>query len=203
MSDKPHILIVEDEPLIAADIEEVCLDNGYFVSGTAYNMEQAMTFLEGKKVDYVLLDIRLGDADKGLVIGKILSEDYFIPFSYITSFDDAKTIQAARATRPVGYLIKPFRAQDIKVQIELGMDIHGRIASGNFPSLSRINKLLSTALSEREYDILQKIYKGKSNLEIAEDTFISMNTVKSHLKNIFVKFDVKSRAELINKLIEL
>lgn len=195
------ILIVEDEPLIADDIRETCIENEYDVAGVAYSKEQAFELLESKQVDYVLLDIQLGEKDDGLVIGKKLSEEYFIPFSYISSFSDTATVSKARDTSPTGYLVKPFRARDIIIQIELGMDISQRGKKANIPAIDTINKLATDAISEREYDVIKELCKGKSNLEIAENLFVSMNTIKTHLKNIFSKMEVKSRAELVNKLL--
>lgn len=195
------ILIVEDEPLIADDIRETCIENEYDVAGVAYSKEQAFEILESKQVDYVLLDIQLGEKDDGLVIGKKLSKEYFIPFSYISSFSDTATVSKARDTSPTGYLVKPFRARDIIIQIELGMDISQRGKKANIPAIDTINKLATDAISEREYDVIKELCKGKSNLEIAENLFVSMNTIKTHLKNIFSKMEVKSRAELVNKIL--
>lgn len=197
---KIAILIVEDEPLIANDIKETCLENGFNVAGVAYSQDEAYKILESKQVDYVLLDIQFADKDDGLLIGKKLSEEYFIPFSYISSFSDAATVGKARNTSPTGYLVKPFRSRDIIIQIELGMDIAQRGSKSALPGIDSINKLALDPISEREYDVIKELYMGKSNLEIAENLFVSMNTVKTHLKSIFSKLDVKSRTELVNKI---
>jgi DNA-binding NarL/FixJ family response regulator len=197
---KISILIIEDEPLIAEDINQTCLENNLYVAGVAYTKKKAFEILETKKVDYVLLDIQLGDKRDGLEIGQQLTDDYFIPFSYITSFSDTKTLAEAKGTKPSGYLTKPFRNRDILIQIELGLDIASRTQKSNFPSLSILNKNTLAELSAREYEVICELCKGKANLEIAETLFVSMNTVKTHLKSIFYKFDVKSRVELINKV---
>jgi len=191
------VLIIEDEPLIANDIREICLDHGIRVAGIAYSFSQARDLLETQSIDYVLLDIKLGDNDDGLTLGKLLHEEYFIPFSYVTSFSDSATLNAARATQPNGYLVKPFRPKDILIQIQLGYDISLRQTKHELPAFEEVNKTLLEPLSQREYDVLVEVCKGKSNMEIAESLFVSMNTVKSHLKNIFFKFQIKSRAELL------
>jgi DNA-binding NarL/FixJ family response regulator len=194
------ILIVEDEPLIADDIKETCLENGFEVAGVAYTKEEAIELLDSKQVNYVLLDIQLGSKDDGLAIGQKLSQEYYIPFSYISSFSDSTTVNKARDTSPTGYLVKPFRARDIIIQIELGMDISQRGSKTTIPTIEMVNKLATDAISLREYEVLQELCKGKSNLEIAEQLFVSMNTIKTHLKSIFSKMSVKSRTELINRL---
>jgi DNA-binding NarL/FixJ family response regulator len=195
------VLIVEDEPLIAEDIKQTCLENNIDVAGIAYNLKEAVTILEEKKVDYVLLDIQLGSSNDGLEIGNRLSKEYFIPFSYITSFSDTKTLSEVKLTKPAGYLTKPFRNRDIVIQIELGLDIASRIQKSEIISLKQVNKISLDELTQREYEVVLEICKGKSNLEISEVLYVSMNTVKTHLKNIFSKLDVKSRTELFNKVI--
>lgn len=197
---KISVLIVEDEPLIANDIKEICMEGEMAVAGVAYTLSQARDLLETKSVDYVLLDIKLGEREDGLVLGKLLHDEYFIPFSYITSFSDSETVSAARSTNPNGYLVKPFRPNDILIQIQLGMDIYLRSSKNSVPSLLELNKIAFEELSIREYDVLVEVCKGKSNMQVAESLFVSMNTVKSHLKNVFFKCEVKSRAELINKV---
>lgn len=195
------ILIVEDDPLIASYLEDICHDHGFLVSGTAYSLVKAIEILEKKTVNYVLLDINLDGKDDGLLLGKMLNQEYFIPFSYITSFSDTKTVEEARTTKPNGYLIKPFRPEDILVQIQLGMDISERVISKSIPPLDEVNRYALDSLSPREYEVLEKLCDGLSNAEIADHLFLSMNTVKSHLKNIFSKFDTKSRSELINLIL--
>lgn len=195
------VLIVEDEPLIAEDIKQTCIENNIDVAGIAYNLEDAVAILEEKKVDYVLLDIQLGDSNEGLEIGNRLSKEYFIPFSYITSFSDSKTLAEVKLTKPSGYLTKPFRNRDIIIQIELGLDIASRLQKTELISLKEVNKISMDELTQREFQVVLEICNGKSNLEISEVLFVSMNTVKTHLKNIFSKLDVKSRTELIHKII--
>lgn len=148
----------------------------------------------------MLLDIQLGNSNDGLEIGKRLSEEYFIPFSYITSFSDAQIVAQVKLTKPSGYLTKPFRNRDIIIQIELGLDIAARLHKPEMPNLKQINKMVTAELTQREYEMIIELCNGKSNIEIANSLFVSMNTVKTHLKNIFSKLDVKSRTELITKV---
>jgi DNA-binding CsgD family transcriptional regulator len=73
------------------------------------------------------------------------------------------------------------------------------VDSNDTPEVIKINKYLHDPLSMREFEILNLISTGKTNREIAELTFISENTVKYHLKNIYVKLDVKNRTEALRK----
>ncbi len=61
------------------------------------------------------------------------------------------------------------------------------------------NKLVATGLSEREYDVLKLMAQGMSNKEIAEKLFVSMNTVKTHAGNLFVKLNAKRRTQAVQQ----
>ena len=74
---------------------------------------------------------------------------------------------------------------------------------GNFDmSLEEINKKLVTPLSEREYDVFLQIFTQKTNSEIAEELFVSINTVKTHLKNLYNKLGVSNRNEAIGAVLK-
>ena len=69
-------------------------------------------------------------------------------------------------------------------------------------SLEEINKKLVTPLSEREYDVFLQIFTQKTNSEIAEELFVSINTVKTHLKNLYNKLGVSNRNEAIGAVLK-
>jgi len=113
------VLIVEDEFIIAEDIQRTLLFCGYKVFGVAYSYEQALDLLKQGKPDIVLLDITLDHQRSGLVLGKMLSSELQIPYVYVTSHADAGTLKDARYTHPSGYLVKPFRREAIVNMIEV------------------------------------------------------------------------------------
>ncbi|MFT6336526.1 MAG: ATP/maltotriose-dependent transcriptional regulator MalT [Saprospiraceae bacterium] len=71
-----------------------------------------------------------------------------------------------------------------------------------FPLEEKVNAALIKALSSKEYIVLKNIWKGKSNAEIAEEFFVSVNTVKTHITKLYGKLDVNSRAQAINKALK-
>ncbi|MGD0080498.1 MAG: response regulator [Methanoregula sp.] len=115
------VLIVEDDDIIAR-VEEWRLKNlGYEVSGRARTGAEAMELVGKSKPDLVLMDINLkGDID-GIETAKLIKKGFNIPVIYVTSHSDGPTLERAKATRPDGFINKPFDDKDLRVAIELAM----------------------------------------------------------------------------------
>ncbi len=193
------ILIVEDEPVIAADIELTLLNCGYRIAGIAYSSTQALDMIVNRQPDLVLLDIAIkGDMD-GIDIASVIQQKYHIPFIYLTSFSDKDTLERAKPTLPEGYIVKPFKDRDILSSIEMALYRTTQQQSMHL-TIQRVNQLSSHPITESEFKIINLIREGRSNQEIADQLYVSINTIKTHLKRIFEKVNVKSRAELIARL---
>ncbi|MEM9361430.1 MAG: response regulator transcription factor [Bacteroidota bacterium] len=124
-----RVLIVEDERLISKDLQDCLSELGYGHSEIVDSYESAIVNLEQKPPDIVLLDISLRGEKSGIDIANYLIQTDTIPFIYITSHSDKKTLQEAKSTRPSGYLVKPFRKEDIftSMEIALGNFAHRKI----------------------------------------------------------------------------
>ena len=197
------ILIVEDDPLIAIDIEQCLNSMNFKVSGTAYDVEEAFHQLQHNTPDAVILDISLGDNEKdGIDIATVVHEQYQLPFIYLTSHADRGTLERAKKTFPSGYIVKPFNEKDLLAALEIALYNHALRQTATQPKLSFsiINKNLKQPLSEREFDVLQQIYEGKTNLQMADVLFVSVNTIKTHIANIYIKLDVPSRTAAIARV---
>ena len=103
------ILIVEDEFIIANNLKGILEDLGYTPLKPCLTKEQAVSSIEEFWPDLVLLDINLNGKYEGLEIGEYLSKEAHIPFIYITGNSDKATVEAAKQTNPLAYIIKPFR----------------------------------------------------------------------------------------------
>ena len=196
---KPKILIVEDEPIIAKEIALNLEDNGFDISGIAHNSEKALELLYSRKIDLAILDIAIAGSKNGLELGEIINANYKIPFIYLTSFADKDTINQAANTFPEGYIVKPFKDDDIAPVINIALK-RFRSRSVSIPSMLEINKNLDIPITKSEYKIIEKIYEGKLNTDIAEELFISINTVKKHTNNIYRKLGVDRKPQLIKYL---
>jgi len=122
MEKSPNILIVENELIIAADLKRQLKKLDYEVGAIATSVNEARACLQKMSFDLALLDIKLDGPEEGTVLGKELRLEGKIPFIYITSHYDRGTVAEAKATRPNGYLIKPFSQEDIYVSIEMALN---------------------------------------------------------------------------------
>ncbi len=114
-----HILIVEDEPLIAEDLAMILRKAGYQIAGIAHDGSQALDLLSKGTTDIALLDIALSPSMSGFDIAKIINDRYHIPFLFITSFSDRTTLEKAKSLLPEGYITKPFKKKDVLANIEI------------------------------------------------------------------------------------
>ncbi|MEM9834582.1 MAG: sigma-54 dependent transcriptional regulator, partial [Bacteroidota bacterium] len=113
------ILIVEDEFVIAQDLQIILEKLHYEVVGIAQSEGEVRQLLNQVKPDVVLLDILLKGDKSGIDIAQMLNEHYQVPFVFVSSFADEDTIARVKETHPFGYILKPFNERDIYVAIEL------------------------------------------------------------------------------------
>jgi two-component system cell cycle sensor histidine kinase/response regulator CckA len=123
-SSAASILIVEDERLVAKDIQQALVGFGYDAFGIATSGEEAIATVSSRCPDLVLMDIRIkGDRD-GVETAAILRERFGVPVVYLTAHADEATIQRAKQTEPHGYLLKPVTAAELRSAIEVSLYKH-------------------------------------------------------------------------------
>ena len=115
------ILIVEDNVIIADDLQQIIENFGYNVIGNVISYEKAVEFLLNNKIDLVLIDINLATEKTGIDLAKYINLNFSIPFIYLTSNLDDDTISAAAKTIPAAYLVKPFDNNTIYTSIEIAL----------------------------------------------------------------------------------
>lgn len=195
------ILIVEDEPLICEDLANILSKEGYHVIGQAYDGITAMDIIHIRKPEIVLLDISLDHQMSGLDIAKIINEKYAIPFIFITSYSDKQTLEQAKNLLPEGYIVKPFKKKDILATLEIvAHRVKIQKQKSQYFSIYELNQGLSDHITPKEYEIMMDIAAGCSNEKIGEKHFISLNTVKTHIKRIFSKIEIESRSQIAAKM---
>ena len=134
------ILIIEDDVVLAEELQEQLLDFGYSITETAYNSGDALTAFRRRIPDLVLCDINLeGSNLDGIELVKVFNSIERVPIIFLTAFGDSQTTKRARETRPSAYLIKPCNELQLESAIEL--------AVSNFSSdtLAQISQSLKTS----------------------------------------------------------
>lgn len=197
------ILIVEDEVLIAMDIAKILEGIDYDVSAIVYDGNAALHELQHRLPDLVLLDINLGRQPDGIAVATYIQEHLDIPFIFLTSYATEMIVDKAKRTKPMGYIIKPFSEKDLFSAIEIALYNYAQLVYPLKFDLERINKKLPNPLSNREFEIIHDIYEGKTNQQLASKHFISINTVKTHIRHIYEKLNVDSRSDAIILLRDL
>jgi len=193
-------MIVEDEPAIAMYIGKSLKGSNYSVGATAFEYEDAIKELATYQPDVVLLDINLEGEKDGIHLAEFINENYGLPFLFITSYSNSRTIERVKITKPIGYLLKPFTEAELISTLEVSLFRYNNKSNTHLPAIESLNQKLISPVSRREYIILKGIFDGLNNQEIADVNFVSINTVKSHVRNLYSKFNVGSRWELLIEL---
>jgi PAS domain S-box-containing protein len=118
------ILVVEDERIVARDLQRSLTDLGYNVPVTAASADQAIMLATEHCPDLVLMDIRIKGKRDGIETASILRERFDVPIVYLTAFADEITLERAKATEPFGYLMKPVRNSDLRSAVEIALFKH-------------------------------------------------------------------------------
>ena len=119
-----RILIVEDERITAEDLEEVLKDLGYEVSAVVSSGEEAIREAERNRPDLVLMDIRIRGKMDGTEAARLLRERFDVPVVYLTAHADRDTLDRAKQSRPLGYIVKPFHEAELHASVEMALYKH-------------------------------------------------------------------------------
>ena len=205
MSDKRKILIVEDEPVIAENISIYLDNNDFEVSAIAYDSDEAFLQLKNNTPDAAILDINLESDKDGIDVAAYINKEIQIPFLFLTSYSDKNTLDKAKQVKPSGYIVKPFNEKTLLASLEIAISNFASEKNSAQPGLNieKINRHLLSPLTDREFEVAHLAYNGITNSQIAEQTFISLNTIKTHLKSIYLKTDANTRYGLIVRLRQL
>jgi len=118
---KGAILVVEDDDIIARVLDWRLKNLGYTVSGRASTGAEAMELIVRSKPDLVLMDINIRGEIDGIETASMIKRGFNIPVVYVTSHSDGPTLERAKATKPDGFIIKPFGDDDLRVAIDLAL----------------------------------------------------------------------------------
>jgi PAS domain S-box-containing protein len=118
------ILVVEDERIIAGDVQQTLVAFGYAVPLTVATGKQAIAAVKDSRPDLVLMDISLGGSMDGIEAAREIRKQADVPIVYLTSYSDEATLVRAMKTGPHGYLLKPFSDRELRITIEVALSKH-------------------------------------------------------------------------------
>ncbi|MBP6091781.1 MAG: DNA-binding response regulator [Crocinitomicaceae bacterium] len=108
-----HILVIEDEAFIAMHIQQVLEEEGYTVNIKQNTVPKAKKYLDANHVDLVIIDVHLNAEENGIDLANYLKSLKTIPFLFLTSYSDKETLIEISETNPAGFLVKPFKSEDL------------------------------------------------------------------------------------------
>lgn len=164
-----NVYIVEDESIVAKDIQNSLKKLGHNVLGISNNGEDALKNIAEQEPDIVLMDIMIKGSLTGIDVAEKVKQEYNIPVIFLTAYADESTLSKAKITEPYGYILKPFKEVDLHSTIEMAIYKHKKDTE-----------------VQKERDFLYSLVENKD--EASKDIlFVKANSrlVKVNLKDIF------------------
>jgi diguanylate cyclase (GGDEF)-like protein len=149
MSQK-KILIVEDESIIAEDISDSLISLGYRITGMVYSGEEAIEAAGKFRPDLVLMDVNLQGEIDGITAAAEIRSRFQIPVVYLTAYADENTLRRVNATKPFGYIVKPFEEKNLHTTIQLALHRHEYDSLTNLPNRSLLREQLNQVLEKQK-----------------------------------------------------
>jgi len=192
-----RVIVVDDHDLLREGVT-ACL-NGYEdieVVATAHNGETAVERTLEAEPDVVVMDLIMPGAGGVAAIDQLTRIAPSVRILALTSFTDTSLVRAALEAGAASLQLKSVSGDDLAASIRL-------TASGQSALDSTVTRMIATEkdllrdLTDREREVADLLANGLSNAEIAEALHLSIYTVKNHVSNILMKFQVQSRTELV------
>jgi DNA-binding NarL/FixJ family response regulator len=198
---KKRVLIVEDDAEIRNSFTLIVNSSQKFTVVNSYgSCEDAIDNIGRDKPEIVLMDIELTGMN-GIQGAKVIKDkNPHIDIIMVTVYEDSELVFEALKAGASGYITKSANYLELLTALE-------EIVKGGAPMSSRIARMVidnfhvnpNSPLTKRETEILQLISEGKTYTQISEELFISKETAKTHIKNIYSKLQVNSKSEAIAK----
>ena len=116
-----RILIVDDEVIITSQLEALLTSVGYSVVGVAFSSEEAVPMARETKPDLILMDIFMEEMSSGINAAQKIKDELNIPVIFISGYSEEELVSKAKQVEPLGYLLKPFQANQVTTSIEVAL----------------------------------------------------------------------------------
>jgi len=156
-----NILIVEDEAIVALDLENRLEGMGYQIAGKVTNGKDTLEKIAESNPSLVLMDIKLAGEMDGITVAQLIRERWGIPVIFLTAYSDEATLRRARISEPFGYIIKPVKDRELHATIEMGIYKH-KVEN----KLQQYSQELERRVEERTADLVETTKKLEYALQV-------------------------------------
>ena len=199
------VVLVDDQALVRDGLRLILDLAGIDVLGEAADGADGVRVVEETRPDVVLMDLRMPRMDGVEATRRLVAAGCPSRILVLTTFDGEEQAYAALRAGAAGYLLKDVGGERLVAAVEAA-------ALGEMPLAPAVVARLVASyvqrppsdpgsrlapLSEREVEVLGLVGAGRSNAEIADDLFISLATIKTHVRHILAKLDLRDRAQAI------
>ena len=185
--DRAQILVVEDEAVVAMDIQSKLEDLGYSVIAVIRSGEEAVQTACEMRPDLILMDINLqGDMD-GISAAACIQECNPTPVVYMTAHGDKETLHRAKMTEPLGYIIKPFDENDLRAAIEVALNKHHMVAAREpaqreYAKEAVTERTVELAQRHRELSALKTAFQ--KHVKVRDEETRNSQDLRSYVKDV-------------------
>jgi DNA-binding NarL/FixJ family response regulator len=208
MSADVHIVVVDDHTLFRRGLVGLLAEmEGFQVVGEASNGKEALSMVELRKPDIVLLDVNMPDMSGIETLTALRRQGLDSPVLMLTISQHEEDLIGAIRAGANGYLLKNAEPETLRQTIkqvvagnsvlapEITEQVFRLVRSGKFDPLN--------LLTDREIEVLRFLSRGLTTAQTGSEMFISENTVKTHIRHILEKLDVSNRAEAVARATQL
>jgi DNA-binding NarL/FixJ family response regulator len=190
-----RVLVADDHPLMLAAVRRA-LDatDDFEIAGEVSIGSHVVPAVNELRPDVVLLDVRMPELDGISCLRRLRKQNPDLAVVILSSYGDEEQINAARDAGARGYVVKTVEPVDLPTVIRSALESSTFTVWGVAPPEHKA-PVRETLLSERESAVLEAVARGLSNREIGRQLWISEQTVKFHLRNVYRKLGVTSRTE--------
>jgi len=172
---KPKVLVVEDEWVVARDIEQLLIALGYEPVGCVDQGDQALALTAELRPDLVLMDIQLAGSMDGITAAQQIRNQFALPVVFLTAFTADDVLSRAKLTEPFGYILKPFSERELRTV--LAMALYKHQAETRLQNTTRQLKALSRRVLQAQEQERRRIA-----IELHDELGQSLTAIKINLQ---------------------
>ena len=209
MSAEIKILIVDDHAILREGVKNLLDSRDRFrVVASVGSAEEALQTLENRTIDVVVTDISLPKQDGVWLVGEIKARKPDVPVLVLSISSNRQDVLGALQAGASGYLTKVADAAELEKAILAAYAgqsyLQPTISSQVLNALrAPVERPIVDSFTEREREVIELVYEGLANKQIASRMCVSVSTIKGQLRSIFQKLDVNTRTELVVKALKV